>query len=350
MRKSGLLVLLSLLLFCSSLLADQVTLKNGDRLTGSIVKSDDKSLVLKTDYAGQLTIEWTAVQAINSTQPLNLALKNGQTVAGPVTTTDGKLQVTTRAGRRVEAAPQDVAAIRNNAEQAAYEQSLNPGFSQNWAGGLNLGYALTRGNSRTSNLALAFNANRATLHDKLSFYANSVYATNSSPGTVSSTTANAEQGGARYDHDLTDRIFAFLNADFQADALLGLNLRSVLGGGLGVHLIKRPNTTLDLLPGINYTRESFVTLSRNFMAATLGEELTHKLNARTSFTESFFFYPNLTSTGDYRANFTAGFVTKLNNRLGWQIGVGDIYLTNPPPGKLGNDLLLTTGLNISFAD
>ncbi len=350
MRKFGLLVLLSLILPASSLLADQVTLKNGDRLSGSIVKSDDKSLVLKTDYAGQLTIQWTAVQAINSTQPLNLALKNGQTVAGSVATADGKLQVTTRAGRKVEAAPQDVAAIRNNAEQAAYEQSLNPGFFQNWAGAANLGFALTRGNSRTSNLALAFNANRATLNDKLSFYANSVYATNTSPGAFPTTTANTEQGGARYDHDLTPKIFAFVNADFQADALQGLNLRSVLGGGLGVHLIKRPNTTLDLLPGINYTRESFVTVTRDFMAATLGEELMHKLTAATSFTESFFFYPNLTSAGDYRVNFNAGFVTKLNNRLGWQIGVTDIYLTNPPPGKLGNDLLLTTGLNLSFAD
>src|SRR5437879_10425055 len=32
--------------------ADTVTLANGDRLTGMIVKSDGKQLTLKTDYAG----------------------------------------------------------------------------------------------------------------------------------------------------------------------------------------------------------------------------------------------------------------------------------------------------------
>jgi len=36
-------------------LADQVILKNGDKLTGTIAKSDGKTLVLKTDYAGDLT-------------------------------------------------------------------------------------------------------------------------------------------------------------------------------------------------------------------------------------------------------------------------------------------------------
>jgi hypothetical protein len=32
--------------------ADQVTLKNGDRLTGMIVKSDAKTLLIKTEFAG----------------------------------------------------------------------------------------------------------------------------------------------------------------------------------------------------------------------------------------------------------------------------------------------------------
>ena len=33
--------------------ADQVTLTNGDRITGSVLRSDTKVLVLKTDNAGE---------------------------------------------------------------------------------------------------------------------------------------------------------------------------------------------------------------------------------------------------------------------------------------------------------
>ena len=34
--------------------ADQITLANGDRITGAILRSDTKSLVLKTDNAGEV--------------------------------------------------------------------------------------------------------------------------------------------------------------------------------------------------------------------------------------------------------------------------------------------------------
>ena len=38
------------------LAADQITLKNGDRLTGLVVKSDEKELVFKSDYAGEVKV------------------------------------------------------------------------------------------------------------------------------------------------------------------------------------------------------------------------------------------------------------------------------------------------------
>jgi hypothetical protein len=43
---------------CCPLFADQIVLKNGDRLTGTIEKSDDKALVIKTAFAGEVTVQW----------------------------------------------------------------------------------------------------------------------------------------------------------------------------------------------------------------------------------------------------------------------------------------------------
>ena len=67
-------------------LGDQITLKNGDRLTGTIVKSDAKTLLIKTELAGDVNVKWDAVTSIVSAEPLHLALKDGQTVVGTVTT------------------------------------------------------------------------------------------------------------------------------------------------------------------------------------------------------------------------------------------------------------------------
>jgi len=60
-------------------------MKNGDRLSGAIVKYDGKNLILKSEFAGQVTIPWDAVTAITSSDPLNVGLKDGQMLVGVVT-------------------------------------------------------------------------------------------------------------------------------------------------------------------------------------------------------------------------------------------------------------------------
>ena len=342
--------LLFALLCPAFLFADQIVLKNGDRLTGTIEKSDTKALLIKTEFTGEVTVDWSAIQEITSTQPLHVSLNDGKTVVGTVTTSDGNLVVATTAAGTVSEPKADVTTLFGAAEQAAYEKSLHPGLLEGWKGGADVGFALTRGNSQTTNLALAFTAARKTLHDQLSLYTNSVYAANNAPGAIPSTTANAVQGGIRYDHNLTPRLFGYVTTDFQTDALQTLDLRSVFGGGLGLHAIKNDRTTLDLLGGINYTRESYTALPvRSFAAASAGEELTHKVGASTEIVQKLYFFPNLNDAGEYRATFNLGTVTKISKWLGWQNAFGDIYVTNPPAGSKQNDILLTTGLNISFA-
>ena len=337
-----------LFFFSTHLFADQLTLKNGDRLSGSIVKSDVKSVVIKTDFEGEVTVQWDAVDSVTSTQDLHVGLKDGKTVVGPVTTSDGKIAVATKTTGTVEAPKETVVAMRNDAEQKSFELSQHPGLLQGWNGGINVGFATTRGNSETKSLALAFTAARTGLHDKLGLYSNAVYATNDAPGAVPSTTANTVQGGARYDHDLTPKVFGFVNADFMTDALQTLDLRSVFGGGLGVHVIKRDSTTLDLLGGVNYTHEKYSLFTRDFSAAQIGEEFMHKIRANTVITQKLYFFPDLSDTGEYRATFDFGTVTKISKWLGWQNTFADVYVTNPPAGKKQNDIILSTGLNVSF--
>lgn len=356
MPKVHLCVALAVFAFSSALFADQVVLKNGDRLTGTITESDDKTLLIKTEFAGDVTVQWPAVQEVTSSQPLHVAMSNGKTVVGPVSTSDGSLAVTTSASGTVTVAKADVTGLRSDSEQAAYDKSLHPGLSQGWVGGANIGFALTAGNSETKSLAVAFTGDRKTLHDEIALYENTVYATNNSPGTTPSTTADSNQGGARYSRNLNPRLFAFAGPDFQTNALQDLNLRTILGGGLGFHAIKTDRTTLDFLAGPNYTREDYSTVTNTFLALTLGEELMQKLGATTVLTQKLYFFPDLSSglVGQYHATFNLGTVTKISKWLAWQNAFSDIYVTNPPTQPAGtpalktNDIVLTTGLNFSF--
>lgn len=231
---------------------------------------------------------------------------------------------------------------------------------EGWNGGLNFGFGLTRGNSQTKTLALAFNATRTGLHDKLSLYAGSVYNTNDLPAASPHVTANTNKGEARYDRDITPRLFGFVNADFFTDGLQGLNIRTILGGGLGFHAIKRGSTTLDLLGGANYTHKNYTQetptpvppnfqphITRNLAAGTIGDQFMRKLSKNSEITQDAYFYPDF-SGGDCRGTFDLGTVTKISKWLGWQNSFGDIYVSNPPARKQKNDIVFTTGLNVTF--
>jgi putative salt-induced outer membrane protein YdiY len=356
MKVFALLVFVAL---SSTMFADQITLKNGDRLTGTILKSDGKTLVLHTDAAGDVTLQYDNIDTIKSETELHVGLKGGKTAIGSVTTTDGKLVITSKAAGTVEAPKEDVTLIR---DEQTYERSQHPGLMHGWNGGLDVGFSIARGNAQTENLALAFNAIHPTPKDKITLYASSINTKNdlATPSDV----ASLQQGGIRYDRDLRPRLFVFAGADFMANALQFLDLRAVYTGGFGFHVVKSEKTILNILGGVNYTHETYSNgplvigsippiyasygKTNKFVALTLGEELTHKLGKGTVITENSYFYPDLQDTSQYRWILTVGTVTKISKWLGWQNQFGDIYVTNPPLTAKKNDVVFTTGLNIAF--
>src|SRR5262249_57287773 len=87
-------ILVALVATCAPLLcADQVVLKNGDILTGAIVKKDGRKLTLNSEYLGDVTMTWNAVKSINSDETITVVLPDGEAVAGKVSTANGRLEV-----------------------------------------------------------------------------------------------------------------------------------------------------------------------------------------------------------------------------------------------------------------
>lgn len=349
-------------IFSTVALADQITLKNGDRLTGTIIKSDGKSLTIKSEFAGTVTVTWEAIEQISADQPLYLTLKDNQVLVGTVVTSAGKLEIRTSDAGTVTIAKDSVQSVRSKAEQTAYQAEIdrlrNPGLLDLWSGSVDTGLSLARGNSETNTFSLGMNAARTASRDKISVYATSLYAKNKNKTTgKSDTTANLIRGGARYDVNLSRRTFIFGFGDLEYNEPQLLDLRLVLGGGFGYHFLKTERTALDVFGGGAVNKEYFsndpLTGKKNDARSSaevfFGEELTHKLSGRTMLREKLVFFPNLTNTGEYRVNFDASVITNINKWLGWQLTFSDRYLSNPLPGTKANDVLLTTGLRVTFA-
>jgi hypothetical protein len=350
-------VMACVLVGATALSAEQVTLKNGDHLSGAIVSMDGKKLVLKTSYAGDVAIDWAEVSQFSSDKDTLVVTKaDKQLVSGTVATEGDNIAVATSSG--VQMLPRaQVATMRSPADQAAYEKSLHPSMLEGWAGGGNFGLAVARGNSETTNVALGFNAARKTTNDTWIVNAASLYSTDNR---LNATTANSFLGLIRYDRNISKRWFVYGVFSGMYDELQQLNYRFMPGAGVGFHAIATDRTTLDLLGGFGYTRESYYNGTVNNLAtATLGDEFAYKITKTTTFTQSLYYLPSLNQPvyvpgpgqshpDNYRINFTAGIATKLNGWMTANANFLDQYVSQPVPGNKKNNVIFTTGLGFTF--
>jgi putative salt-induced outer membrane protein len=332
--------------------ADQVNLKNGDRLTGKIVKSDGKVLLMKSDLAGDVNVQWEAITAMQSSAPIFLTLKDGQTIAGTLTTSDGKYVVTTKDSGVVTTEMANVGVVRDEDEQLAFEAEIdrlrNPKLTDFWGGYLDAALSLASGNVDSLSFVLGGRADRTTTRDKISIYFNSVYSNSNVTGPTL-TTANSLNGGIRLDLNITDRFFIYGFTDFQHDEFQQLNLRNTTGGGVGDHVIKTASTQFDIYGGATYDQAYYSTpLTQKTGEAMVGESFVKTFGPKTKFAEEFDFFPNISNTGEYRFTFNMGDTTKINNWLNWQVTFSDLYTSFPPPGIKGSTILLSTGVRFTL--
>jgi len=362
MKRTWSVALVVVFLAVCSARADQVTLKNGDRLTGTIVKSDDKehTLLVKTEFAGDVNVKWDAISSIVSSQPLHLTTKDGQTIVGTVTASEDQFKVVTNTTGEVTAKKESIVAVRNDAEQKAYDTEIdrlrNPKLTDFWSGVLDTGLSLTRGNSESTTYTLAGKAARVTAKDKIGVYATAIYAKdNTTP--PERTTAHAIRGGVRFDLNLTPKLFVFGLTDFEYDEFQNLDLRNSIGGGLGYYLIKNERIQFDVFGGGTFLQEYFSVpinpavspaTSRKSGEIIVGEELAAKIGSKLTLSERFAIYPNLSESGQYRFTFDTTAAIKLKSWLSWQSTFSDYYISNPVPGKKTNDILLASGLRLQF--
>jgi putative salt-induced outer membrane protein len=355
-------LLACMLLLPLAAVADTVTLKNGDRLTGSVTQLAGGKLSIDTKYAGTVTIAWDEVATVKLDKTIVMATekKSGKKVeiqkkeVSAIERTDTGFAVTTPTGPESIAA---VTALRSAAAQQSYEASLRPNFLRAWTGGVNVSFALARGNSETTTVGAGMNLVRPTSTDKTSLYYNTLY---THDGIQNETTANLTNAGLRYDHNLNPRTFAFGTLDFNTNALQDLDLRTIAGGGFGWHAIAKPVQQLDILGGVVWTHESYSSvgpptdvnfipaLTNSFAALDFGQQYTRKLGAGSSFTEQAYIFPDLNDISQYRFTVVAGLNTKIKSFLSWQTTFSDIYVTDPQAGTKDNDVIFTTGLGFNF--
>jgi ribosomal protein S1 len=121
--------------------ADQINLKNGDIITGEIVKLDSNKLVVKTNYAGELKIIFSEVLNLASEKPIHIATVNGDKSYGSITINNNEM-MTNAVKDSKQLKSIDIAKI-------AYLNRSLDGLADEfkWSGNINAGSTISEGNS-----------------------------------------------------------------------------------------------------------------------------------------------------------------------------------------------------------
>jgi len=342
---SGIFILLftGVLFTPTAAVADSVVLKNGDTLTGQLVSGTGSDLVINSALAGRVSVKWTSIAQVTSTTRLRATLTDGRTIDGTLALANGRVTMQPSGG----GAP--VAIELASLQGIGPESSSNPA----WNGAMNVGSNVSRGNSETSTLVVYSTATRKGPRDRLGLSGSFLRSTDG-VGADAITTARSARGAARYDHDLSGSLFGFGFTEVANDPIQLLELRTVIGGGVGTHVAKTAVTQINFYGGLSYARDVYTdtttitttttttttagrsgrvipqksgtppsvvntSLSRSVVELPIGQDLTHQFSDTVSLSEALQVAPAVNDFKNYRVTFDLSLSAQLNGWLQWNL-------------------------------
>lgn len=306
MRLRLLVPLVAVALHAVPCAADELQLKNGDRLTGTAVSLAGGTLKFKTPH-GDLDIAWPEVTALTVDETIL------------VTTADG-VPPTPRSG-----------AIDIGATTAL----ARPEPPIVWTGGANAGFLQTSGNTDINTLRLDADASARAGANRYTFGADMNRAEDDGEETARNWSLSGD-----YDRFLNPRLYLNANAVFTNDPFKDLDLRTALGGALGYQVLDTPMTKLSVEGGLGWVNEDFeVAEDDSYTALREGAKLDVLLVAdRVTLFHQHDGYLGVTGDDNLflkmkngvRIALVAGLVTTLQ----WDLD----YDRTPSPGRENTDL------------
>ncbi len=315
------------------LLADEITLDNGNHVAGTVTSLSGDYVTLTSDYAEPMKIRKKNITRISTNTPVELHLATGEVIKGKLRTgDDGKITVDEGDGR-----------IASGIELKSVT-AINPPPVGKWHGTVSLSGNLQAGNTDRSGLSFGADVMRRGDQDRFSMR----FLYNIAEENDAMTTRNAF-GALQYDYFFTKKFYGYLGVELLNDTFKDLKLRAVVGPGAGYQVWDDPVKGLSLEAGIAYFSEDYEAQEdKSWMTVRLAANYRYKLTDWLEFTDRLVLYPSLKKMSDFNLRNEAALMTAIG--AGWSMKLADIldFSNEPPVGKKSTDSLLTVGLQYAF--
>ena len=313
--------------------ADEIMLENGSRIVGTVTGLAGEDLTIASDYAKPIMIKKDKVTRITTDAPLELHLNNGEVLKGRLRTgNDGRFLVDREPGRE---------AIGIDWREVA---AINPPPVKQWQGSVGLAGNYQTGNTDRS--ALSFGAEAVRRGERDRFGIRLLYGIAEEDSVMTSRSAF---GALKYDYFFTKNFYGYLGVELLNDKFKDLNLRAVVGPGVGYQLWDDPVKALGLEAGIAYFSEDLRQgEDKRWLTARLAGNLMYRFSSLLVFTDQLVLYPSLESFSDFKLRNEAALATALGS--GWSLKLANIldYDNHPPAGVKKTDSNFIVGLQYAF--
>ena len=332
-------VLASIMLFGLAAVssADEIVLKNGDKLTGTVKAMENGKLVFHTSYAGDITIDWSNVKSMKTDTSAALLLRDGTLIRGALVSGPGD-KVVVNTGSSLGSPPLNLAeVIAINPKSLPQEVKLT--------GHANVSMVARSGNTNNSAFNLAGEVQARTNKNRYTLGAEFNREEDEGKRTVNNGLAYA-----KYDHFLTKKLFFYANTVFEKDKMADLSLRSSLGVGIGYQVWESHKTNLSLEAGLSYVNEDYEVGDDNNYAA-FRWAVNYDRYIWNDFLQFFHFHEGmigLEDTSDITLRTRTGFRMPIKNGFTAVAQYNWDWDNTPAPGNDSVDEALIFGLGYQF--
>lgn len=342
MRRAFILTAAVLLAWSCTLHADEVVFTNGDRLTGTVKNLVGGKLSVTSLLAGTVTVDWASVATFSTDAPVRLHLKDGTVVNQKVDAAEsGRIGIPGSEVLQAQTfAIADIAAINPPAKP-----------KPKWGGNVTAGFTMTRGNSETEMASLDADVSRRGEKDRTTLKAGYLYGKQKDPATGENVkTTDKWFASAKYDYFFSKKWYGFGIGRVERDNVANLDLRALLGAGVGYQWIETDKTKFATEAGVAFKREEFAgaVSAENDFAAHLAYRFEQKFSDQVSFLHDLTYYPAFDEPSDYFLTTQAELRAMLTKSLFASAKVVMNRDSTPAPGAKKTDLLYIVGVGLKL--
>lgn len=342
MRALGIHVILATIVVLAPAIAsaqrtDMVTLANGDRITGEVMKLDRGRLQFKTDDAGTLYLEWDNLTSVVTKRFVEIETRDGERYFGGMAPAPARAITIARPEGDVTLTMAEVTSIT----------PIGRSFWRKLDGSIDVGYNYTQSSGIGT-----FTLNSNTVYRKRA---------SQTRVTASVTLTQTEENSERDDRGTLDlsylrypwqRWFFVGIGRFETNESLGVVLRSQVAGAVGPRLINSNRGQMSVGAGIAVNNEQGVDVAatQNVEAIFLFQTSYFTYDRpTTNFDLGLQYYPSLSDPGRHRVQLDMGVKRELLPDLFVAVTLYNSYDNRPPSAAVDqNDVGIVASIGWTY--